>query len=228
MAEARDEPGGRDGGGGVGGSVKHRHLEGQSHEDEMEGGEEASSELLSSSPSDTSTSPPTSIGTTSPSASQTSEMDLEGAVVDDGGDDIGDDCTVAEGNGEEDECLMDDENDEKDESESKSDSDSEFVPGAQMEEVTFQIYLDKSCNNKVFDGTIFANIARFMNHSCDPNLKVIKVNCNRPYPLLAFFCTRNIDAGEELTWNYDNSGGGRKKTSGVACLCGADNCRGFL
>ena len=97
-----------------------------------------------------------------------------------------------------------------------------------MEQVTFQIYLDKSCNNKVFDGTIFANIARFMNHSCDPNLKVIKVDCGRPYPLLAFFCTRNVGAGEELTWNYDNSGGGRKKTNGVVCLCGAANCRGFL
>ena len=109
-----------------------------------------------------------------------------------------------------------------------SSEDAAFVPGALMEQVTFQIYLDKSCNNRVFDGTIFANIARFMNHSCDPNLKIIKVFCNRPYPLLAFFCTRNVEAGEELTWNYDNSGAGRKKTNGVVCLCGADNCRGFL
>jgi len=102
------------------------------------------------------------------------------------------------------------------------------VPGAVMNQITFQIYLDKSCGSKVFDGTIFANIARFMNHSCDPNLKVIKIECGRPYPLLGFFCQRNVAAGEELTWNYDNSGGGKKSKSGIVCLCGSTNCRGFI
>ena len=102
------------------------------------------------------------------------------------------------------------------------------VPGAVMNQITFQIYLDKSGGSKVFDGTIFANVARFMNHSCDPNLKVIKIDCGRPYPLLGFFCYRNVAAGEELTWNYDNSGGGKKSKSGVVCLCGASNCRGFI
>ena len=102
------------------------------------------------------------------------------------------------------------------------------VPGSVMNQITFQIYLDKSGGSKVFDGTIFANIARFMNHSCDPNLKVIKIECGRPYPLLGFFCQRNVAAGEELTWNYDNSGGGKKSKSGIVCLCGSANCRGFI
>ena len=36
----------------------------------------------------------------------------------------------------------------------------------------------------------------------------IKVWSGKAYPLVAFFCNRNIPAGTELTWNYDTSVGG--------------------
>ena len=170
----------------------------------------SSLESSSAHSSNASTSPPTSTGTASPAVLH-EDLDL-----------MFEDTELEKVDGEADPTI------ESCPEDTDSADGTEFVPGALMEQVTFQIYLDKSCNNKVFDGTIFANIARFMNHSCDPNLKVIKVDCGRPYPLLAFFCTRNVGAGEELTWNYDNSGGGRKKTNGVVCLCGAANCRGFL
>ena len=71
-----------------------------------------------------------------------------------------------------------------------------------MEQVTFQIYLDKSCNNRVFDGTIFANIARFMNHSCDPNCLVA---WNAALKKQVVHAIRNIRSGEELTVSYETS-----------------------
>ena len=79
----------------------------------------------------------------------------------------------------------------------------------------------------MIDGTVFGNIARFFNHSCDPNMKWIKVWSGKKYPLVAFFCNRNIPAGMELTWNYDTSVTSRNN-SGVPCLCGSQNCRGYL
>ena len=56
---------------------------------------------------------------------------------------------------------------------------------------------------------------------------------------LAFFAVRDIEAEEELTFDYvdgvveDGEGSqgmvmGMKKGSMVRCLCGAKNCRGFL
>lgn len=68
---------------------------------------------------------------------------------------------------------------------------------------TYQIHTE----GIVIDGTVFGNIARFFNHSCDPNMKWIKVWSGKKYPLVAFFCRRNIPAGTELTWNYDTSVG---------------------
>ena len=79
----------------------------------------------------------------------------------------------------------------------------------------------------MIDGTVFGNIARFFNHSCDPNMKWIKVWTGKEYPLVAFFTTGNIAAGTELTWNYDVAVT-RRSHSGVKCLCGSEKCRGYL
>lgn len=46
-------------------------------------------------------------------------------------------------------------------------------------------------------------VGRFFNHSCEPNLKVIKVNCGRDYSLIAFFAKESVEPNEELTWDYD-------------------------
>ncbi|KAM7257480.1 hypothetical protein ACFE04_013221 [Oxalis oulophora] len=56
------------------------------------------------------------------------------------------------------------------------------------------------------DATCYGNIARFINHRClDANLIEIPVEVETPdrhYYHLAFFATREIDALEELTWDY--------------------------
>jgi SET domain-containing protein len=52
------------------------------------------------------------------------------------------------------------------------------------------------------DARKYGNVGRFVNHSCDPNMVVIRVVddfSNRKTPMSAFFTVRDVAAGEELT-----------------------------
>lgn len=69
---------------------------------------------------------------------------------------------------------------------------------------------------------------------CDPNLVVYSVwidTLDKRLPRLAFFTTRSISIGEELTFDYqmnkncDHSAGCGPK---MPCLCGSKNCLGFM
>lgn len=84
----------------------------------------------------------------------------------------------------------------------------------------------------VVDGQKFGNVTRFMNHSCDPNCKIIPVSVDNltDFYYLAFFARRDIPAGTELTFDY-NPGFDKKQkmaSDAVKCLCGAKKCRGQL
>ncbi len=55
------------------------------------------------------------------------------------------------------------------------------------------------------DATYYGNFSRFFNHSCDPNLVVYPfINDNADIRLhhIAFFTNKEIQVGEELTFNY--------------------------
>ncbi|XP_023645550.1 probable inactive histone-lysine N-methyltransferase SUVR1 isoform X2 [Capsella rubella] len=80
------------------------------------------------------------------------------------------------------------------------------------------------------DGSCYGNIARFLNHRClDANLIEIPVCVETPdqhYYHLAFFTTRDIEAMEELTWDYGidfNDDDSLMKP--FDCLCGSRFCR---
>jgi SET domain-containing protein len=79
----------------------------------------------------------------------------------------------------------------------------------------------------VVDATETGNVARYLNHSCGPNLAVVPVRVpgDGPRPLLALFATRAIAAGEELTFDY---GSHAASVSARPCLCGHARCRGRL
>lgn len=86
----------------------------------------------------------------------------------------------------------------------------------------------------VVDGQKFGSATRFMNHSCNPNCKIITVSTtnhadDRLY-YLAFFALRDIPAGTELTFDYNPGWDGTNKfdPSAVRCLCGEEKCRGQL
>lgn len=71
------------------------------------------------------------------------------------------------------------------------------------------------------------NVSRFINHSCDPNLfsqPVFVDNHDLRFPLLAFFTSKRIAAGTELTWDYNYQISDNAKNV-ISCLCKASNCR---
>ncbi|CAI0385875.1 unnamed protein product [Linum tenue] len=92
------------------------------------------------------------------------------------------------------------------------------------------------------DASFYSNVARFINHSwqisfsffparcLDANLIEIPVKIETPdhhYYHLAFFTTREVDALEELTWDYgidfdDDNDQPNKK---FQCKCGSKFCR---
>ncbi|TTB85628.1 Histone-lysine N-methyltransferase SETMAR [Bagarius yarrelli] len=82
------------------------------------------------------------------------------------------------------------------------------------------------------DPVSVGNVGRFLNHSCQPNLTMVPVRVHSVVPRLALFSSRDIEPGEELTFDY--SGGHQQRTDTAedlqrkVCLCGAQNCTGFL
>jgi histone-lysine N-methyltransferase SUV39H len=100
-------------------------------------------------------------------------------------------------------------------------------------------FVEKSIDEDVFtvDAYKFGNMARFINHSCDPNCEIWPVldDClDIRFPRLCFFATRRIEEHEELTIDY--SGGKVEKIENTpenqkryeVCRCGAANCRQFI
>ena len=104
------------------------------------------------------------------------------------------------------------------------------------------------------DSEKYGNLARFINHSCEPNLDFEIIRINSFIPHCAFFANRKILAGEEITFSYigfnnsNISDNNKKKSDEVGkenktnennldnnnslsykkCLCGSKNCKGFI
>ncbi|KAJ3188104.1 histone methyltransferase set2 [Irineochytrium annulatum] len=68
------------------------------------------------------------------------------------------------------------------------------------------------------------NIARFVNHSCDPNCEVQKWMVGNHHRM-GIFTKRELKAGEELTFDYkfERYGGEPQK-----CFCGEAKCKGVI
>ncbi|KAI3973077.1 hypothetical protein MKX01_019735 [Papaver californicum] len=80
------------------------------------------------------------------------------------------------------------------------------------------------------DATFYGNVTRFINHRCfDANLVEIPVEVESPnhrYYHVAFFTTRDIEALEELTWDYGiDFGNSNHPVKGFRCRCGSKSCR---
>jgi histone-lysine N-methyltransferase SUV39H len=90
------------------------------------------------------------------------------------------------------------------------------------------------------DGEFCAGPTRFINHSCEPNLRSfarVGDHVDKHIHDLAFFAIQDIPAGTELTFDYvdgvdtdlvDDSNDPEKLKDMTKCLCGSNNCRGFL
>eukprot|EP00250_Pteridium_aquilinum_P013680 c21500_g1_i1 orf=589-3957(-) len=84
-------------------------------------------------------------------------------------------------------------------------------------------YLFRIDDETVVDATKRGGLARFINHSCDPNCstKIITVEGSKK---IYIYAKRHIEAGEELTYDYRFFHEGQK----VPCNCGSTGCRGSL
>ncbi|KAJ8330458.1 hypothetical protein O5D80_001444 [Batrachochytrium dendrobatidis] len=78
-------------------------------------------------------------------------------------------------------------------------------------------------NGLVLDGCRKGTIARFANHSCDPNCHVEKWYVGTEFRV-GIFATNNISVGSELTYDYRFDSYGQMQP----CYCGSQNCRGFI
>ena len=98
------------------------------------------------------------------------------------------------------------------------------------------------------DSEKYGNLARFINHSCEPNLDFDIIRINSFIPHCGFFAKKKIFAGEEITFNYigfnnynknekdknkeigkeNNENDNIGSLSYKKCLCGSNNCKGFI
>eukprot|EP01026_Neomeris_dumetosa_P063873 TRINITY_DN6066_c0_g1_i10.p1 TRINITY_DN6066_c0_g1~~TRINITY_DN6066_c0_g1_i10.p1 ORF type:complete len:102 (+),score=11.61 TRINITY_DN6066_c0_g1_i10:153-458(+) len=83
----------------------------------------------------------------------------------------------------------------------------------------------------VMDALEQGNVARFINHSCDPNL--VKQTILVPGKSflnfkIAFFAQKFIKAGTELCYDYSWKLMAGEMNGQIQCQCGAENCRGQL
>jgi len=94
---------------------------------------------------------------------------------------------------------------------------------------TFYFSLD---DDTVIDGNVHGNYAKWINHSCEPNCEAeLREATNGKPPRVFISALRDIDAGEELVYNYGLSLDERytpKLKREFACHCGSPNCTGTM
>lgn len=85
-------------------------------------------------------------------------------------------------------------------------------------EISYKMFIDPS---------IFGNIGRYINHSCEPNCLLYPIRINFLIPKLCIFAKRDIEKFEEITFDYGNENSD-DETNRVYCLCKTKTCRKYL
>lgn len=103
------------------------------------------------------------------------------------------------------------------------------VPVADKREVAYSklgvgdCYLFKLDKDYIIDATFYGSKARYINHSCEPNLRSENTIVNGEAHII-FVADRKIEAGEELTFNYCF----QPELESIECFCGSEKCKGTL
>ncbi|KAL3065397.1 hypothetical protein OYC64_015549 [Pagothenia borchgrevinki] len=93
-----------------------------------------------------------------------------------------------------------------------------------------RLFFDGEESCCIIDAKLEGNLGRYLNHSCSPNLFVQNVFVDTHdlrFPWVAFFASKRIRAGTELTWDY-NYEVGSVEGKVLLCCCGSSECRGRL
>jgi SET domain-containing protein len=62
-------------------------------------------------------------------------------------------------------------------------------------------YMFRVDDDTIIDATEKGNVARFTNHSCEPNCYAEVITVQKQ-PKIVFYALKKIEAGAELTYNY--------------------------
>jgi SET domain-containing protein len=84
-------------------------------------------------------------------------------------------------------------------------------------------YLFRIDLENVIDATKMGNVARFINHSCDPNCYA-DILMAEGHKKIVIFAKTDIAAGEEITYDYKFP----IEEDKIPCRCGTEKCKGFL
>ncbi|XP_073999250.1 SET domain containing 1 isoform X1 [Rhodnius prolixus] len=84
-------------------------------------------------------------------------------------------------------------------------------------------YLFRIDLETIIDATKCGNLARFINHSCNPNCyaKIITIDSQKK---IVIYSKQQINVNEEITYDYKFP----IEEDKIPCLCGAQGCRGTL
>jgi len=85
------------------------------------------------------------------------------------------------------------------------------------------IYMFRLDDERVVDATMTGGVARYINHSCDPNCVTETVELADTHIII--FAARRIDRGEELSYDYKFD---LEDDNKIPCMCGAKNCRKWM
>jgi [histone H3]-lysine4 N-trimethyltransferase MLL3 len=86
------------------------------------------------------------------------------------------------------------------------------------------IYMFRLDDDRVLDATMSGNMARYINHSCNPNCVTEVVEVDRDHHII-IFANRRINRGEELSYDYKFD---YEDENRLPCLCGASNCKKWM
>jgi SET domain-containing protein len=85
-------------------------------------------------------------------------------------------------------------------------------------------YLFRLGRQEIVDATVRGGMARFINHSCEPNAYAKKVSLEGGTKKIVFFALRALYPGEEVFYDYKFP----IEDDKIPCYCGAPLCRRFL
>tara|TARA_Y100000310_G_C20192916_1_gene583316 strand:+ start:61 stop:564 length:504 start_codon:yes stop_codon:yes gene_type:complete len=84
-----------------------------------------------------------------------------------------------------------------------------------------EVYLFELNNKYDIDGNIPENVAKYINHSCEPNCETENEDEEKIWVL----ALKDIKTGQELSFNY---GFNIEEHEDYPCKCGTNSCVGFI
>ncbi|KAL3317387.1 hypothetical protein Ciccas_003957 [Cichlidogyrus casuarinus] len=89
------------------------------------------------------------------------------------------------------------------------------------------IYMFRASDDCIVDATMCGGLARYINHSCEPNCMAEVVHFDG-LPHIIIIANRRVEKGEELTYDYKFDFEEDRPNDRIPCLCGAPACRKWM